>query len=65
MDTPPVLSEAQIDLIAEKAAEKAIAKMTSQIYQEIGKGVVTKIFWLVGAFAVGVFAALKSTDWFK
>lgn len=65
MESEAVLSEKQIDLIAEKAAEKAIAKMTNQIYQEIGKGIVTKFLWLVGAFAVGVLTALKSTDWFK
>lgn len=65
MESEAVLSERQIDQIAEKAAEKAIAKMTNQIYQEIGKGVVTKFLWLLGAFVVGVVTAVKSADWFR
>jgi len=45
------LSDAQIDTIAEKAAEKAFNK----IYAEVGKSVLTKLAWLTGAAVVGLF----------
>lgn len=53
------LTDEQIDLIAEKAAEKAVAKMTSMMYREVGKGVVDKFFWIVGLSAVGVYVWLQ------
>lgn len=56
---PPVLTEDQIEAIAEKAAEKAINKLTSHVYQEVGKSVVSKLFYLVGACAIGIFLWLK------
>jgi diaminopimelate decarboxylase len=58
--TPPNLTEEQIEQIAEKAAEKAIEKLTSHVYQEVGRSVVSKIFYLVGACAIGLFLWLKS-----
>jgi hypothetical protein len=57
---PPNLTEEQIEQIAEKAAEKAIEKLTSHVYQEVGKSVVSKILYLVGACAIGLFLWLKS-----
>jgi hypothetical protein len=54
------LTESQIDEIASKAAEKAIAKMTGQLYQEVGKTVVKKFFWFVGLLAVGVIAGWQA-----
>lgn len=56
----PTLSEEQIELIAEKAAEKAIEKLTSHVYQEVGKSVVSKLFYIVGACAIGVWLWLRS-----
>lgn len=56
----PNLTEEQIELIAEKAAEKAIEKLTSHVYQEVGKSVVSKLFYIVGACALGVWLWLKS-----
>ena len=44
------LTDAQIDHIAEKAAEVAFKK----IYEEVGRSVVKKIFWIVGAGALGL-----------
>jgi tetrahydromethanopterin S-methyltransferase subunit G len=58
--SPPNLTEEQIEQIAEKAAEKAIEKLTSHVYQEVGKSVVSKIFYLVGACAIGLFLWMKS-----
>lgn len=56
----PNLTEEQIELIAEKAAEKAIEKLTSHVYQEVGKSVVGKLFYIVGACAIGLYLWLKS-----
>jgi hypothetical protein len=47
------LTEADIDYIAEKAAERALEK----VYGQIGKSMVTKILWFLGAVALGVAAA--------
>lgn len=57
---PPTLTEEQIELIAEKAAEKAIEKLTSHVYQEVGKSVISKLFYIVGASALAVWLWLKS-----
>jgi hypothetical protein len=46
------LSEEQIEEIAERAATKAVAKITDQIYKDVGKTVVQKFIWTVGAIAV-------------
>lgn len=61
--TAPVLSEEQIEEIAEKAAEKEIAKLTNQIYLEVGKGVVKRALYLIGAFVVGVGLWAKAKGW--
>jgi hypothetical protein len=58
--SPPNLTEEQIEQIAEKAAEKAIEKLTSHVYQEVGRSVVSKIFYIIGACAIGLFLWLKS-----
>lgn len=57
------LTEEQIEQIAERAAAKAVAKMTDIIYQEIGKTMVKRFFWFVGLIAVGAFAGAKLTGW--
>jgi len=49
MDEHP-LSDAQIDLIAERAAEKALMK----IYAEVGQNVVKKLLWLIGVVTVSL-----------
>lgn len=56
----PNLSEDQIEMIAEKAAEKAIEKLTTHVYQEVGRSVVSKLFYIVGACAIGLYLWLKS-----
>ncbi len=52
--------ENTIEEIADKAAEKAVAKMTANLYQDIGKGVVAKLTWLVGVIVVGLYFWLQS-----
>lgn len=56
------LSEEQIESIAERAAEKAMEKLTGHIYQEVGKSVISKLFYLVGACALGIWLWLKSKN---
>jgi hypothetical protein len=58
-------NEAVLERIAERAAEKAITKMTEQIYQEIGKGLVRKFIYVVGAGATALFFYLKQTGIMK
>lgn len=54
------LTEEEIDMIAEKAAQKAIAKMTGAVYQEVGRTVISKFFFIIGLLAVGAFAGIKA-----
>jgi len=44
------LTEEQIDHIAERAAERAL----EIVYAEVGKNVLKKLAWLVGAVIVGL-----------
>ena len=59
--TPQPLSDEQIEHIAEKAAEKAIEKMTAHVYREIGKSVVNKALAVLGAgvVALSIYLAAK------
>ena len=44
------LSEAEINVIAERAANRAIEK----VYEQIGKSVAQKIYWAIGIVVVGM-----------
>jgi hypothetical protein len=48
---PRVLTEHDIDEIAEKAAEKALEK----VYTEVGKSVVKKALWVIGVGCIALF----------
>lgn len=52
----PNLTEAQIEAIAERAAEVAIER----VYTQIGRSVVGKVLWLVGAGSIALYAWLNS-----
>lgn len=54
------LSEAVIEEIAEKAADKAVEKMTHLIYQEVGKNVISRFFYIIGALSVAAYLWLKA-----
>lgn len=54
------LSEEQIEAIAEKAADRAVKKLTDQVYREVGRGVLARFAWLVGAAAIGVYLWLDT-----
>lgn len=55
------LTDEQIDVIAERAAAKAIEK----VYTEIGKNVVKRFFWLVGVATLVLLAWLGGTGHLK
>ena len=44
------LTEADIDILAEKAADRALEK----VYAEVGKNVTKKFLWIVGAAAISL-----------
>ena len=44
------LTDAQIEMIAERAAEVALNK----VYTEVGKNVLKKLAWLTGAAVIGL-----------
>lgn len=51
MNDPRFLTEHDIDEIAEKAAERALEK----VYTEVGKSVLKKAAWLAGIVVIGFF----------
>lgn len=53
------LTEEQVDMIAEKAATKAVIRMTGKMYEEVGKTIIQKFFWLIGLLAVGIIAGYQ------
>lgn len=57
------LTDEQIEEIADRAAKKAVEQMTNQIYMEVGKGVVKKALYLLGAFIVGAGIWAKAKGW--
>jgi uncharacterized hydantoinase/oxoprolinase family protein len=56
----PMLTDTTIEQIAENAAEKAIEKLTNHVYQEVGRSVISKFFYIVGACSLGLYFWLKS-----
>jgi len=54
------LSDEHIEQIAERAAEKAVKKMTDQVYKAVGKSVLQKLFYITGAIAVAGYFWLQS-----
>ena len=59
------ITKAQIDHIAEKAAEKAVARMIDTGYRAVGKNVVEKGFWVVGLVSCGIFSFMVAKGWIK
>jgi hypothetical protein len=52
------LTESDIERIAERAADRALEK----VYSQVGRSVVTRALWIAGLLALG-FAAAKG--WWK
>lgn len=59
------LTDAQIEEIAERAATKAVQKMTDHIYKSVGKSVLSKLAYLLGAFLVGASIWLQMKGFIK
>lgn len=59
------LSDEQIEMIAEKAAVKAVSKMTDQVFREVGKGVIQRFTWILGVIAVAVYSYAYGRGWLK
>lgn len=57
---PLTLTEEELERLMEQAAEKAIKKLTSGIYQEVGKGVISKLIYVLGALAVALWMYINS-----
>lgn len=55
----PLLNDTVIKQIAEKAAEKAIEKLTNHVYQEVGRSVISKFVYIIGACSLGFYLWLK------
>ena len=55
----PYLTPEQMEDIAEKAAVRAVQKMTDSMYREIGKGLVKKFLWFVGVVSVALYFWLR------
>lgn len=53
------LTEEEIEMIAEKAAEKAVAKMTGILYREVGRTIIQRFVWIVGVLAVTAYIYLQ------
>lgn len=49
------LTDEQINLIAERASDKAVEKITSHVYQEIGRTILQKAIWVLGAIGAGLY----------
>jgi len=58
-DDCPMISAAFVEEIAERAAEKAIEKLTARLYEEIGRSVLSKILYLLGVCTVGFWFWLR------
>ena len=50
-DKEPQLTDAQIEAIAERAAEVAL----NRVYTEVGKSVLKKLSWITGVAVIGIF----------
>lgn len=62
---PFPLTDEQIEQIAERAAEKAVKKMTEQAYQAVGKGVVSKLLYILGVLTLAGYAWAMHNGWIK
>ena len=61
----PHLTNEQIDEIAERAAAKAVEKLTDHAYRAVGKSIVEKLFWIVGVLCAGGYLWAQGKGWIK
>lgn len=62
---PQHLSDEQIEVIAERAAEKAVNKLTDDFYKSVGKGVISKLLVIVGVLVAALWAWLNAKGFLK
>lgn len=60
-----ILTDERIEEIAEKAAERAVEKIAAQVFQQVGKGVISKALWMIGAMIVGGYFWLSGNGYMK
>lgn len=65
VDRSTKLTEEEIEEIAEKAATKAIAKLETHLYTTVGRSVLNKLAYVVGAVAVAAYFYLQSKGLIK
>ena len=58
-------SAEEIEEIAEKAATKAIEKLTDEAYRAVGKTILQKLYWMVGALVVAGYFWAQTKGWMK
>ena len=61
----PILSEEDIEEIAEKASDKALAKMEKKMYETVGKTFVSKLFQMIGVVTMGLALFLYNKGYMK
>ena len=59
------LSEDVMERIAERAAQKAVQQITNQVYLQVGKSVLSKVFYVVGVVTIGLVLWAQSHGWLK
>jgi len=57
--------QALMEMAAELGAEKAIEKLTNDVYQAVGKKVVTKLWQALGVLVVGFVLWAIKHGWFQ
>jgi hypothetical protein len=50
----------QVERVAEIAATKALTKVSENFFLYVGKGIVFRMFWIVGAAGLAVYFWLQS-----
>lgn len=50
-----LLTHDQIEEIASRAADKAIDRITQQVYQQVGRSVINKLIWIAGSLSVAFY----------
>lgn len=53
------LSEEEVDEFIDRAIERAV----DRFYAEVGKSVLKKVLWIVGATVVGLYITAKHKGW--
>lgn len=53
------LTQDQIEEIASRAADKAIERITQHVYQQVGRSVINKLIWIIGAVSTGMYLWLQ------